>query len=234
MHEVMLFSNNQLRNRILDCLLKEAYLEEYSISRRDNSLYKKDGLGWFRISIANSWSSVDLDRDSQFCLCITPGYSRRFDVLHKWFEPFAKTPIKEERKSASVMMGYKSGKGYFDFLRSGNGFEIDFKKLNDTIYQESIPFFTNNLTLDDYYQTVVLPGIQGRKELRKDTVFWTFQWLMATRIVAQESYAITKEILTDYLYNSPFPISKIFMSNYEKSYPAIINALETYDYKKDL
>ena len=48
MHEVMLFSNNQLRNRILDCLLKEAYLEEYSISRRDNSLYKKDGFQPFK------------------------------------------------------------------------------------------------------------------------------------------------------------------------------------------
>lgn len=234
MNEEVLFSNVQLRKRILGCLQKESFLKEYSINLKDNSLYKQDGLGWFRISIANSWTSVDIDRGYRFSLCIAPGYSRRFNVLHKWFEPFSKNSIKEQRKSASVMMASNVGKGFYDFLRSGDDFEKDFEALNSIIHDEFGAFWSNNLSLDDYYQAVILPGIQGKKELRKDTVFWVFQWLMATRIVASDSYVTTKRVLTDYLYNSPFPISKIFMSNYEECYPAIIHALETYDFRKDL
>lgn len=229
-----LYTNDSIRKSILHALLGEKPFSEFTFNKGDTCIYKYDQLGWFRISIANSWSSVDINRESRFSLCISPGYSRRFTVLHKWYEPFVKDSIKENRKNASVMMGHNVESGYFDFLRSGEEFDSDYAKLKDAICLEALPFFRDNMSLDLFYRNNVLPSIQGKREFRKDTVIWVYEWLMATRIVAQESYDKTKRILTDYLYNSPFPISRIFRSAYEAHFDEVISVLESYDYNKDL
>ena len=234
MNEEVLYSNDDLRNRILNSLLKEDVFVDFTLNKGEKCIYKKDALGWFRISIANSWSSVDLHRKSSFSLCLSPGYSRRFNVLHRWYEPFDRSTIKEQRKKASVMIGHNVGGGYFDFLRSGDDFEKDYTKLKEVVFTEARPFFIGYRTLEGYYLHEVLPGIQGKKDLRKDTVFWAFEWLMATRIVAPESYESTKHYIIDYLYHSSYPISKIFRSYYEVHIIDILRVLESYDYKKDI
>lgn len=225
------FSNDDLRIMILRRLEDEPLLNGFKIKKAWKGLYHKDHLGWYEISIENSRPSVDLLRDSQLSLCVTPGYSRRFSDLSQWFKTFLRDP-KDERRWFTVSLGHKGSPPWVDFLRNGVGFEEDYNTLRDMILEEGLPFFSKYQTIEDFYENDVKPGIEGRIALRGDTDSWIFKWMMATRIVAPESYPYVKEMLLDWALNSPMPISKIFKDGYYNNLPEIISALESFDITK--
>ncbi len=226
------YSNDDLRRMILKRLEGEALLEGFKTKMSWKGLFRKDYLGWYEISIANSRPSVDLNRDSQFSLCVTPGYGRRFSVISKWFKDFLTDP-RDETRWLTVSQGHKGTPYWVDFLRSGEGFDDDYKILRDIVLEESLPFFSKYMTIEDFYENDVKPGIEGKVDLRGDTDSWIFRWMMATRIADPDFYPIAKDKLIDWALNSPFPISSIFRAGYYKRLPEIISALESYDLSKE-
>lgn len=225
------YSNADLRVMILTRLQEEPVLNGFLLRKSWSGLYLKDRLGWYEISIANSRPSVDLKRDSQLSLCVTPGYGRRFNVLSHWFKDFLRNPSDESRWF-TVSQGHQGVPLWVDFLRTGQGFEEDYNILRRIVIKESVSFFARYKTIEDYYETDVKPGITGVSALRGDTDSWIFEWMMATRIVDPRSYPLAKEILLDWAINSSLPISAIFKNGYYKRLPEIISALESFDYSK--
>ena len=225
------YSNDDLRIMILTRLQEEPVLDGFILRKTWEGLYMRDRLGWYEISIANSRPSVDLQRDSQLSLCVTPGYGRRFNVLSHWFKEFLRDP-RDESRWFTVSRGHQGIPLWVDFLRTGQGFEDDLKTLCGIISNESFPFFAEYRTIEDFYEKVVRPGISGESALRGDTDSWIFEWLMATRIVEPRSYPLAKNKLIDWALNSSLPISSIFKDGYYKRLPEIISALESFDYTK--
>lgn len=223
------YSNDDLRVMILTRLQEEPFLEGFILKKSWNGLYLKDKLGWYEISIANSRPSVDLQRNSQLSLCVTPGYGRRFNVLSHWFKDYLNNP-RDELRWFTVSRGHQGIPFWVDFLRNGQGFEDDYTTLRDIIIKESLPFFAEYRTIEDYYEKDVRPGIEGKRTLRGDTDIWIFEWLMATRIVNPSSYPLAKKTLIDWALNSSYPIRKIFLEGYYQRLPEIISSLESYDY----
>lgn len=87
----------------------------------------------FKRRIPNGWESVQIEAysrgwDSETdkpALRLYPIYGKRFDVLHKWFEPFSFKTLKDQRSNYTIGFDGKmlNADNYFYFPQDGSRYD---------------------------------------------------------------------------------------------------------------
>ena len=89
-----------MKKEILQQLIASSeYLSEFKLKGR--KLIRATADGWESVEFEAYTRSWDSETDKP-ALRLYPIYGRRFDVLHKWFEPFSFKTLKDQRSNYTV------------------------------------------------------------------------------------------------------------------------------------
>lgn len=188
---------NPILAKILDNLLEEEFFWGFKLRKRDISLIKKDVTGFQAIEF-QSWENFDASRD-QLALLIKPLYLKRFDVLHKWFEPFSFKNLVDQRDNYSVgfdgsMLGRKD---QFYFFSSEMNFEHDFILFRDELIVNAREVFKSFNNIEKLYNYFIIPVLEKKYDLPNVGADWIFEYLTVTKIVNPNVYTQVKKIILD-------------------------------------
>lgn len=87
-------------NNIATYLLDDEFFENFKLRKKDSSIIKQNSSGFEKVELQN-W--IDTNHSvSEKGLVILPVYSKRFDILHKWFERFSFKTISDQRDTYSI------------------------------------------------------------------------------------------------------------------------------------
>ena len=227
-------SNDHLRERILSHLCNEPELDGFVIKKSDCALLKKDNLGWKRIHLI-SYTSVCRKRE-QLSLMVNPHYTRRFSVLHEWFDKnFSIISPRDRRWYDSVRWKeprtakYRNSWHLVDFLRTGEDFDLDYNRLKEVIIEESIPFFTQYDTLQGMYDECILPILLRKINLPIGSFDWSYQYIVLTKIVCPEEYVFVKHLVSErieMLHSRGEPN----VERYYSIWPRILEYIDSHDF----
>ena len=136
-----------------------------------------------------------------FCfLWLHPGFTIRFDFVHRWFEKYGCKPLPVQRGNYTVgatpkkyNLGGKYGGTYIIELNT-NSFIEDCDKIKQTIKICAEKFFSEYKTPEDVYIHDILPIIEGKKELPSIGADWLFENLTICKVVAPENYEKLKDL----------------------------------------
>lgn len=209
----------EIIEKILNRLIEEPVFAEFKIRKRDSCLIKKSSDGFEQISIERYYQSID-PRNKELALCIIPQFTRRFDILSKWFEKYSFKDIRIQRDNGQVFHEIQAAREYL-FYYTGVYFEEQYKLFRDKVVDKARIFFTEYSTLEGLYRIEVLPLIHKEKEMRTLGADWIFEYAKLTWIVDRSNYYILKELL---LKNIDF-----MMFGYERSEPNIARYYDRLD-----
>ena len=90
-------------------------------------------------------------------------------------------------------------KNNFFFLSSGANFESDYAEFKKEIVENSMYVFDNFSKLSDLYDYLVIPVIEGTKELPNVGADWVFQYLTLTKLVKPKHYKTLKSVIVSHI-----------------------------------
>ena len=196
----MSVTNKDIRLNILNRLIREPEMVDYTIIKSGSEIIKRDALGKYSISIIDSYTSVDIRRDNELSLIVHPAFTRRFDLLEKWFEKcFCKQDKRDFKYRYSISwrpdcksMEYRRGMYSVDFLRAKDTFEDDYQRLKTIILTQGFPFLKEVETLEGMYKMAIKPVMEGVQSF-PDGFEWAPRYLALAKITHPEQYEIIKE-----------------------------------------
>lgn len=212
---------------IIKLLSEDNYLRDFKPT--SIGFKKKDGKDWEEIELFGypRW----WDEKYEDALGIRVSFYKRFDVLHRWLEPFrATTPqqLRDLRSHYTVGMThdmyFPDREHYYTFPFDGSEFEKRFEDMRRDIVEIGTYFFDKYKTLKDYYKNDVEPIITDEHfKLDNGYVQWLL-YLKAAKLVSPENYGqiqqkVLEQIELLYARNEP---------NLENVYPKleeILNAI---------
>ena len=172
---------NDFIKKIALYILQDDSMSDFSYRQRDQSLINKCNSGFEQIEL-RTWINQTQSQDS---LVILPLYSKRFNVLHEWFESFSFKKISDQKKLPSVSFeGSMLGEKNEYHLLNGEDFNFEIEQLKVDVIRVSNRVFNDFGDLDKLYNYLVKPILTDAKELPNVGVEWAFEYLLLTRIVA--------------------------------------------------
>lgn len=198
-----------MRKEILQQLVTSSeYLSKFKL--KGQRLIKTTSDGWESITLETYARSFDKETDKP-ALRFYPIYGRRFDVLHKWFEPFSPKALKDQRNNYTIGFDGKmlNAENYFYFPQDGSLYDERFSILKEEIEKNAQTVFTNYATLEDFYHHQVQPLLDNETNILPNVgADWIFLYLKASRLVAPHDYHIVKYKImkhVDMMYKSGEP-----------------------------
>lgn len=171
---------------IIQYFEKDSFFNAYKYRKRDSSFVQKFNDGYRKIDLRHH-------RDFYY-LWLHPGFTIRFDFVHRWFEKYSFKPLQVQRDIYTVGatpkkydLGGKYGGTYLFDLNSNSLLE-DCDKVKQIIKTCADFFFSEYKTPEDVYIHDVLPIIEGKKELPRVGADWLFENLTICKVVAPENY----------------------------------------------
>lgn len=168
------------------------YLSKFKL--KSQGFTRKTSDGWESIRIEGYTKSWDAETD-QPALRLYPTYNRRFDILHKWFEPFSFKPLKDQRSRCSVGLDGSMLKAemYFYFPKDDSLYDDRFAILKRAIEENAIHTFTRYATVESFYNYDIKPLLDNDITMLPNVgADWVFIYLRASMLVAPNNYHIIK------------------------------------------
>ncbi len=187
---------NRVTEIIASYLLDDEFFEKFKLRKKDSSLINKLPIGYEKVELQN-WIDTNYSSGEK-ALVILPVYSKRFDVLHKWFERFSFKTISDQRDAYSIgfeglMLGRKN-EYRFSISESFSPEWEDFR--NDVVFNAK-SVFSKFTSLADLYEYLVRPVITGEKVPPDVGADWVFEYLLLTKIVDEKNYDRAKKVILD-------------------------------------
>ncbi len=183
---------NKFVKEIALYVLEDTRMSGFAYRQQDKSLIKKEVAGFEKIEL-RSWVDQSQEKDS---LVILPVYSKRFNVLHEWFESFSFKKLNDQRNQASIgfegsMLDEKNE--YRLFVDQDFNSEID--QLKENIVRISKKVFYQLNDLDSLYHNVITPVLEGNKCLPDVGADWAFRYLVLARLVGSSAYPELEKLI---------------------------------------
>lgn len=175
-------------------LLEDELFAKFKLRKNDASIVNKQPSGYEKVELQN-WIDMNCSTGKKE-LVILPVYSKRFNVLHKWFEKFSVKTIADQRDSYSIgfeglMLGRKNE---YRFPISDN-FSPERESFRSDVVTNAKYVFNKFTSLGDLYNYLVYPAITGEKVLPNVGADWVFEYLLVTKIVDEKNYDKVKKII---------------------------------------
>lgn len=175
-------------------LLEDDFFENFKLRKKDCSIIKKFSDGYEKVELQN-WIDTN-HREKE--LVILPVYSRRFDVLHKWFEKYSFKTISDQRDAYSIgfeglMLGKKNEYHFSVSERHCSEWEA----FRNDVVANARGVFRNFTSLAEVYEYLVYPVVIGKKMPPDIGADWVFEYLLLTKIVDEKNYGRAKKTIMD-------------------------------------
>ena len=182
-----------MKKEILQQLIASSeYMSEFKL--KSQGFMRKTPDGWESIEIEGYTRSWDTETGQQ-ALRLYPPYYRRFDILHKWFEPLSFKPLKDQRSRCSVCFdgGMLNTENYFYFPKDGSLYDDRFAILKRAIEENAKHTFTRYATVESFYNYDVKPLLDNDITMLPNVGSdWVFIYLKASMLIAPNGYHIIK------------------------------------------
>lgn len=135
------------KNEILQELIASSeYLSEFKL--KVQGLIRITSDGFESIKLETYLRSWDIETDKP-ALRIYPIYGRRFDILHKWFEPFSFKTMKDQRNNYTIGFDGKmlNADDYFYFPQDGSRYDERFSLMKEEVEKNAKAVFTRYATV---------------------------------------------------------------------------------------
>lgn len=177
-------------------LLEDEFFENLKLRKKDSSIIKKLSSGFEKVELQN-W--IDTNRSgSENELVILPVYSKRFDVLHRWFEQFSFKSISDQRDAYSIgFEGVMLGKKNEYRFSISESFCSEWEAFRNDIVANARSVFNKFTSLADLYEYLVSPVVKGEKMPPDVGADWVFEYLLLTKIVDEKNYGRAKKVILD-------------------------------------
>ncbi len=223
--------------KVIGDLQQTEYFKDFTFLKSRRILIQKDNLGSFWVR----FRTLDGIKDNALTLELDFGIARRYDILHKWFEPFWRYPIREQRIASTVGFpvwdkdwNYRHSL-HWDFRLDGVDYEKDFIEMYNRIIPQCRYQQNRFKTLQDMYDVYIddiLNGNINRVITPQDDVF---VYMALCLIVNPAKYPILKqfymELIDKRLKKGDPNFTKYGDIN---SFHEIFNYMENYDFSKEL
>lgn len=190
------------KQKVIDALLTQPIFEGFKYIKADEAIVKKTKFGYQKVPMYFHWESYSKEKQALAFTIMHIGYYIRFDVLHKWFEKYSFKTLKDQRGSYSIgvaafMLGFKepSFPDSYDFVYSGEDFEENLAKMVKDIVEIATYFFNKYKSLEDLYEALIVPVLEGKKELPNGGADWIFEYLTLTKMIDNKNYNILKNMI---------------------------------------
>lgn len=182
-----------MKKEILQQLMASSeYLSGFRL--KGEGFFKKASDGWEVIEIEGYTRGWNMETDKP-ALRLYPIYLRRFDILHKWFEPFSFKDLKDQRSNYTIGFDGKmlDTSNYFYFPQDGSRYSERFTFLKENIEKNAKAVFTRYATVEDFYRHKVQPLLDnGISILPNVGADWIFFYLKSSQLVAPHNYPIIR------------------------------------------
>lgn len=221
----------EVYTKIIDDLSSSTQLGDFKYLKSRKTFIKYDALGSYGFEI-RYWDWVN-DNDYP-AICINPIVFRRFDILHKWYEPIGRISLKDQRQNVSLM------KKTQDFFENKYVFSLDMSDYSEVIkqmltvfYNECNIFWQRYTTLDAMWKDVKNIMQNGIDEF-KPGAEWIFEWMALCLIVSPNDYSSMKTVIKKHIEISqqgkyPEPNIRCYYDRFDE----IFDYLEHYDFTKE-
>ncbi len=227
----------EMYSKVIDDLLKTEYFKDFTFLKSRRILIQKDNLGsfWIRfrplLGIKNHEYSLELDF----------GIARRYDILHKWYEPFWRYPLREQRIACTLGFAiWRAPKKElsYDFLLDGS----DYCEVFQDMYEKLVPqcrYQQNRFkTLQDMYDVYIDDILNGNIQFSNRAIAPQgniFEYMALCLIVNPTKYPILKQFYME-LIDERLKKGDPNFTQYGdiNKFHEIFNYLENYDFSKDL
>ena len=182
-----------MKKEILKQLMASSeYLSGFRL--KGAGFFKETSDGWEVIEIEGYTRSWDTATDKP-ALRLYPLYLRRFDILHKWFEPFSPKSLKDQRNNCSI--GFSGAMldadDYFYFPKDGSQYDERLALLKEEVEKNAKSVFISYTTVEDFYRHKVHPLLDNETNILPNVgADWIFLYLKASLLVAPKDYPIIK------------------------------------------
>lgn len=222
--------NKVLIEKLFKRLLIHPLFKGFKYRSKDCSIIKKEQYGWEKIEFQN-WISYD-QKTAKKVLMIKPVYSKRFNILHEWFEKFSFKRLSDQRDNYSVG---------FEGVQFGRRNEFSFY-LNDIDNSEVISSFENEVientqlifnkfsSISDLYEFLIKPVLEGEKELPNLGADWIFEYLTITKIKNKESFEPLRMLIYSKM-NEMYEKGEPNTAEYYQKFDEIIDYLNELEFK---
>lgn len=182
-----------MKKEILQQLMASSeYLSGFRL--KGARFFKKTSDGWEAIEIEGYTRSWDTETDKP-ALRLYPIYLRRFDILHKWFEPFSPKSLKDQRSNPTI--GFSGAMlntdDYFYFPKDSSQYDERLAILQEEVEKNAKSVFTSYTTVEDFYRHKVHPLLDNETSILPNVgADWIFLYLKASLLVAPYDYPTIK------------------------------------------
>lgn len=183
-------------NNIATYLLDDEFFENFKLRKKDSSIIKQNSSGFEKVELQN-W--IDTNHSvSEKGLVILPVYSKRFDILHKWFERFSFKTISDQRDTYSIgFEGQMLGKKNEYYFALSESFRPEWEIFRNDVVANANAIFDKFTSLADLYEYLVYPVITEEKLPPNVGADWVFEYLLLTKIADKKNYGRAKKVILD-------------------------------------
>lgn len=229
-----------LFNRIVRDLNATEFFKDFKYVKSKKSLVKKDALGFYKVYFRH-WLTVKDDgaphrgKFGDPAINIHPVIERRFDILHKWYEPFCHIPIAEQRTIETQMLSrsqYNLGGDDFCFFIDESDYHSEFVVLYNQLMFQCNFFWDKYNSLETAYKELIIPILDENIDKNKVGVYWLFRILALCLLINPNNYQILKQKMREYIeynYQQKEPNIVPFYDRFDE----IFDYLEHYDFTKE-
>lgn len=189
---------------IIQDLRKNTFLADFKF-RKTDSVFHSELDGVTKIIELAHWQVYP-----PTAVEIYPMYNVRFEILHRWFERFSARTLRDQRNDDSIGFNGKmlSAQNTFIIDSQSKFFEAELDNLRDNIKRNAEYVFSKYSSLQDLYEEIIVPILNGSKEMPNIGADWMFVDLALCKLVAPENYQKFKQLLVhhvDKLYKNSEP-----------------------------
>ena len=182
-----------MKKEILQQLIASSeYLSEFKLKGTELIRLTSDGFESVKLeAYPRSWDN----ETGKPALRFYPVYGRRFDILHKWFEPFSLKALKDQRCNYTIGFDGKmlDADSYFYFPQDGSRYDERFALLKKEVEKNAKAVFARYATVEDFYRHNVQPLLDNEISILPNVgADWIFLYLKCSRLVAPRDYPIIK------------------------------------------
>lgn len=215
-------NKTQLKKLIGERIVKEEAFIGFNWINSESSIIRKTNYGFDKIEFQIS-QGYDLDNDLS-CLEVLVYYSKRFDILHDWFDKFNFKSKNDIKYSTSILdegedMGLES---VYYFADDGSTVEKDYKNMLNSVHRGSDIFFNKFKDLKDVYNQLALPMLEDNYVFNLVGADWFFRALMLVHLCnpsASPEFKIKMKAHAKFVFDRGEP-------NMERYYPRIDEIIE--------